>query len=282
MTDGKIALDDKAAKFIAQWKGDPQKAKITIRQLGSHTSGLDDAEADKLPHEQLTGWKGDFWKRLDPPNDPFTIARDHTPVIFSPGEKLHYSNPGIGLLTYCVTAAIRDSDYKDLRTLLGARVLGPIGVSDEEWSAGYGKTFTVDGLPLVGSWGGGNFTARAVARIGRLVLREGDWEGTRILSKKAVRQMTEDAGLPGHCGMGWWTNGGGRYTPLPKDAVWGAGAGDQVLLVIPSLNLIMVRNGQTLEPPPPQAPDVFAAYHDPRAKLLFEPLVAAITDMQRK
>jgi hypothetical protein len=40
----------------------------------------------------LTGWKGDFWKRLDPPNDPFTIARDQTPVLFDPGAKLQYSN----------------------------------------------------------------------------------------------------------------------------------------------------------------------------------------------
>ena len=36
----------------------------------------------------------------------------------------------------------------------------PIGVPDAEWSVGYGKTFTVDGLPLVGSWGGGSYTAR--------------------------------------------------------------------------------------------------------------------------
>src|SRR5947209_4170909 len=59
LTDGSIALDDRAARFIPQWKDDPRKARITLRHLGSHTSGLDDAEADGLPHEQLTGWKGD-------------------------------------------------------------------------------------------------------------------------------------------------------------------------------------------------------------------------------
>ncbi|MFN7928174.1 MAG: serine hydrolase [Blastocatellia bacterium] len=274
LTDGNIKLDDKAARFIPQWKDDPNKARITIRQLGSHTSGLDDAEADNLPHEKLDGWKGDFWKRLAVPNDPFTLAREQTPVVFPPGTRLQYSNPGIGLLTYCVTASMR----QDIRTLLRDRVLRPIGVTDEDWSAGYGQTFMVDGLPLVASWGGGTFTARATARIGRLMLREGDWDGTRILSKAAVREVTGDAGLPGHGGMGWWTNADGRYSGLPKDAVYGAGAGDQLLLVIPSLNLILVRNGQTLLPPPPDANEMFTAYHDPRAKLLFEPLVAAITD----
>ena len=60
----------------------------------------------------------------------------------------------------------------------------------------------------------------------------------------------------------------------------GAGAGDQVLLVIPSLNLIMVRNGQTMEPGPSEPPvrkdDVFTRFHDYRTRILFEPLVAAL------
>jgi CubicO group peptidase (beta-lactamase class C family) len=186
------------------------------------------------------------------------------------------------MMAYCVTAAIRDGEHHDIRTLLRERVMRPIGVPDAEWSVGYGQTVTVDGLSLIGSWGGGSYTARAVARIGRLMLRQGNWEGRQILSPEAVRAVTGDAGLPGHCGMGWWSNGGGRYPQLPGDAVWGAGAGDQLLLLIPSLNLIMVRNGQTLEPGPGEPPvrkdDVFTQYHDYRARILFEPLAEAVTN----
>src|SRR4029077_19521726 len=76
------------------------------------------------------------------------------------------------------------------------------------------------------------------------------------------------------------TNAAGRYAGLPRDAYWGAGAGDQLLLVVPSLNLIMVRNGQTLEPGPGEEPvrldDVFTRYHDYRARILLEPLVDAV------
>src|SRR3954469_26053445 len=39
LTDGRIALDDPVAKYVPQWRGDPRKAKIEIRHLGSHTSG---------------------------------------------------------------------------------------------------------------------------------------------------------------------------------------------------------------------------------------------------
>src|SRR5262249_48267611 len=39
LTDGKISLDDKAAKYVPQWKDDPKKSRITVRHLGAHASG---------------------------------------------------------------------------------------------------------------------------------------------------------------------------------------------------------------------------------------------------
>jgi CubicO group peptidase (beta-lactamase class C family) len=279
--DGKVNLDTPVSELVPAWNAGRRKRKITLRHLGSHTSGLADAEEGGLSHNKLTGWKGDFWKQLGPPNDPFTIARDKAPVLFEPGTRLEYSNPGIAMLCYAVTAALKDTPAKDIRILLRDRVLRPIGVADEEWSIGYGKTFLVDGLPLVAGWGGGSYTARAVARIGRLVLREGDWDGKQVLGKEAVRQITGDAGLPGHCGMGFWTNADGRYPKLPRDLYYGAGAGDQLLIVVPSLNLIVVRNGETLAPEPKNPKDVFEAFHDARVKVLFEPIVDAITDQPK-
>ncbi len=282
LSDGKLRLDTLVCDLIAAWSDDPRKRKITLRHLGSHTSGVEDAEQDRLPHDKLTGWKGDFWKRLDPPNDPFTIARDKIPILFEPGSKIQYSNPGIAMLGYAVTAALKDSPQKDIRTLLRERVMRPIGAADEDWSVGYGSTYKVDGLPIVAGWGGGSYTPRAMARIGRLLLHEGDWDGKRLLGKDAVHQLTGDAGLAGHCGMGMWTNADGRYPFLPKDAYYGAGAGDQILLVVPSLKLIVVRNGALLTPEPKNPKDVFEAFHDQRAKILFEPIIAALTGEPQK
>ncbi len=272
MSDGLITLDDPAAKFVPQWKNDPLKSRITIRQLGSHTSGIEDAEADNLPHNKLTGWKGDFWQPGDPPRDSFTVARDAAPVLFEPGTKMAYSNPGIAMLTYAVTASLRDASYKDVRTLLRERVMRPIGVPDDEWSVGYNRTPVVDGLPLVGSWGGGAYTARAAASVGRLMLREGDWDGRRLISAEAVRQVTRDVGTPGNCGIGWWSNNDGSYPELPRDAYCGTGAGHQIVLVVPSLNLIAVRNGEIIE----TAGGEPNAYHVPLRRYLFKPLVDAV------
>src|SRR3954453_6677551 len=61
--EGRISADDPASKYIPAWKSDPARSAITIRQLATHTSGIEDAEQGNIPHEKLTGWKGDFWKR---------------------------------------------------------------------------------------------------------------------------------------------------------------------------------------------------------------------------
>ncbi len=274
LSDGRLNLDDPATKYVPQWKSDPKKSKITLRELGSHTSGIEDAEEDRLPHNQLTGWKGEFWSPGEPPHDSFTMARDAAPVTFEPGKGFAYSNPGLAMLTYCVTAALRDAPHKEIRSLLRDRIMRPLGVPDDDWSVGYGRAPVVDSLPLVGSWGGANYTARAVARVGQLMLHRGVWEGRQLMSEDAVNQITHDAGTPGHCGIGWWSNNDRQYPELPRDCFWGTGAGHQILFVAPSLNLVAVRNGEMLGPAAPE-PD---AYHEPVRKYLFDPLVAAITD----
>ncbi len=240
------------------------KSRITLRHLGSHTSGIEDAEEDKLPHDKLTGWKGDFWKRPPPPNDPFTLARDKAPVLFEPGSQFHYSNPGTAMLAYVVTAA----EKQDLKTLLRERVMQPLGVPAGEWVAGYGQVVAVDSLPLVATWGGGSYSPDAVARIGRLLLHKGKWQGEELLKASAVDAVTHDAGTPGNCGIGWWSNHDGSADPLPRDSFWGSGAGHQVVLVIPSLNVIAVRFGDALESG--------VDYDEALLKHFFEPLMAAV------
>jgi len=251
--DRLLSIDDKAYKFIPQWKDHPLKCKITIRHLATHSSGIEDAEEKGIPHKQLRGWKGAFWNES---TDPFTISRDYAPILFEPGTAYHYSNPGMAMLAYAVTASIRDTTNKDIRTMLRERIMNPIGVPENEWSIGAEKTFHVDGLNLVANWGGGNFTARAVARVGRLMLRKGRWEGRQLISPARVVEALSYAGTPlpsrskgkpnPGSGLGWWINFDGVWPSVPTDAFAGAGAGHQILLVIPSLDMIVVRNGDSL------------------------------------
>ena len=251
MGDGRISPDDPAHFYVPRWRDDPVRRAITVRHLATHTSGVEDAEADGLPHDRLTGWKGDFWKLLPPPLDPFTLARDRAPVLDVPGTKERYSNPGMALLGYCLTASLRGTEDANLRSLLKKRIMGPLGVPDAEWSVGYGTTTTVDGLPLVATWGGGSYSPDAVARVGRLLLNRGAWEDRQVIAPAVVDPALRHSGLPGHSGLGWWVNratdGTRLWKSAPEDAFGGAGAGHQFLLVVPSLGLIVVRNGQRLD-----------------------------------
>ena len=254
MNDGRIQPDDLASKFIPRWKNDLRKGRITIRQLATHTSGIADAEQDDMPHDRLPGWKGAFWLRKP---DPISIALDQAPAVFEPGTANAYSNPGMASLAYAVTSSLRGAPESDIRTLLQRRIFAPLGIGDEAWRISYDEVYELDGLHVYANWGGAAFTPRATARIGQLMLQKGMWEGRQLLQRKWVETVTSPAGMPKPSraqdlgpgsGLCWYTNRDGIWSQVPRDAFAGAGANQQAMLVVPSLNLVVVRNGGYLNP----------------------------------
>lgn len=278
---GRVGVDDPACKYIPAWQDDPLKAKITLRHLATHSSGLEDAEEGGRPHDALTGWKGDFWKR-EP--DPFSLALHKAPVRFEPGSRYAYSNPGMAALAYAVTASLRGTPHSDLRSLLKQCFMEPIGVPPEEWSIGYGRACELDGLQLYANWGGGSYSAPATARVGRLMLRRGEWQGRSLVDPRWVETVTAYAGTPlpdrsrdpaPGSGLGWWTNFDGVWPSLPREVFAGAGAGHQLLLVVPSLDLIAVRFGAALADPGEER-----GFWSPIVEHLFDPLMAALKERE--
>jgi CubicO group peptidase (beta-lactamase class C family) len=293
LNDGRIGLDDPAAKYIPAWKDDAKKSKITIRHLATHCSGIDDAWVQGADYRgginALAGWQGDFWKGRSlgqrgetvaaTPN-PFTVSVHQAPVVFEPGTDYRYSNPGYANLAYALTASLKDAPDKDLRALLRRRIMEPIGVQAEDWSIGYERTFVMDGLPLVATWGGGEYTPRAMAQVARLVLRKGDWDGKELIAPKWIEAMTSYGGTPlpkDHpaWALGWLSNSNGVWPRIPRDAVWGGGNGHQSLLIVPSLDLIAIRTGEQLVEQPLVTE---AEWFVPIATHVLEPVVAAVTE----
>jgi CubicO group peptidase (beta-lactamase class C family) len=273
MSEGRISPGDLASKYIPAWRGDPLKSKITIRQLATHTSGIEDAELDDIPHEKLPGWKGDFWKRVP---DPFSIAIHQAPVLFEPGTRNAYSNPGMAALSYAITASLNGGD---MRTLLKEHVMDPLGVPESHWSIGYGRAYEVDGLRLWANWGGANFTARAAARVGQLMMLQGQWNGRELIRRDVVKRVLTDQGMPRPArgannpapasGLAWYVNADGNWPAVPRDAFAGSGASHQEILVVPSLELVVVRNGNALG-------DTKPGYWGPVYEVMLKPLMEAI------
>ena len=276
LNDGRLGVDDPAWRYIPAWKDHPQKSQITIRHLATHSAGIEDAVTSGKGHLDQGGWKAAFWRLVwrdwghdsvrdresggeataGAYSDPFSIAVHQAPVVFPPGTQYAYSNPGMAALAYAVTASLKGAPQSDIRTLLKERIMDPIGVPESDWFIGYGRGYEVDGLTLYANWGGGEYSARAAARVGRLMLRNGNWEGQQLVDPTWVEEVVAYAGTPlpdrppGNpqpaSGLGWWTNFDGVWEGVPRDAYAGAGAGNQILLVVPSLDLIVVRNGELL------------------------------------
>lgn len=248
LNDGLIGIDEPACKYIPQWRQNPIKSKITIRHLATNSSGIPHG----TPKTEKGTWKEKFWKR----EHPFTIARDYAPVIFEPGTNYMYSGPGYAMLSYAITASLKGEPYEDIYNLLKERIMFHMGVKETDWSIGYGREYIVDDLKLYEIWSGARFTPEAVARIGRFMLRKGNWEGQQLVDPIWIEKVTTYAGTPltekttgepyPASGICWWTNYDGIWPSIPIDAFAGIGAGNQVLLVVPSLNLIVVRMGYSL------------------------------------
>jgi CubicO group peptidase (beta-lactamase class C family) len=274
ISDGLMKSDDLAGKYIPEWTTAP-KSKITIRELATHTSGIEDAEQGSLPHDQLPGWKGAFWKRSP---DPFSVALQ-APVIFEPASSYAYSNPGMAALAYAVTASLKPGD---IRSVLKTRIFDPLGIPESAWSIGYGRGYELDGLTLYANWGGAAFTARAAARVGQLMMLQGTWSGRELVRRSAVKEVVTYAGMPKPprttdkfapaSGLAWYTNSDGIWPAVPRDAIAGAGAGHQVLVVIPSLDLVVVRNGDALNN------SGRSEFWTPVYEKILQPLMAAVKE----
>ncbi|HYO84802.1 MAG TPA: serine hydrolase [Bryobacteraceae bacterium] len=90
-------------------------------------------------------------------------------------------------------------------------------------------------------------SARDWARLANLYLQDGFWNGERILPKEFVKFVGTVAPAwefdknPEYGGF-FWINGVNRL-PVPEDAYFMSGAGNQFAIIVPSHDLVIVRLG---------------------------------------
>jgi CubicO group peptidase (beta-lactamase class C family) len=100
-------------------------------------------------------------------------------------------------------------------------------------------------------------SARDAARFGLLYLRNGEWRGKQIVPAEWVKQSTrphsylEESGVFGvYGGYGymWWVAVNGKHFPsvnLREGAFSAQGLGEQFIVVIPYLKLVVVQRNNT-------------------------------------
>ncbi len=176
IADGKIAsLDTPLSTWFPEWKAG-KKALVTLRHVLTHTSGLKNRQGAGVLNRQ---------------RDRLSFARK-SPLAQDPGTTFSYSNEAAQLLSGVVEAA----QGEPLDVYLQRRLFAPLGIAAPAWAKdGAGNVQTYYGLPL---------TARALARIGQVMLQQGNYDGVQIVPKSWVMESTTAAAnTPGH-GLLWW------------------------------------------------------------------------------
>ena len=241
--DGLIKLDDHAADTIAEWKSPAaagRKSQITVRQLLNFTDGIDGASHLHRASIRDRNAAAIRLSLLAEPGTRFIYGPSHL-QIFS--ELLRRKLRGRGTIAY-----------------LEEHVLNPLGLHNLEFKR------DARGNPLLAS--GFELTVREWARLGELVLGHGTYHGRRIVPVDLLKQAFTGSAVNPSYGLTFWLNG---QAPLaseidlekeldlpwerahwsdicvcrnaPSDMVVALGTGYQRLFIIPSLNAIVVRQG---------------------------------------
>lgn len=217
---GELKLDDKSAKYLGTgWTSltTAQEDKITVRHQLTMTSGLDDAVAN-----------------------PDCTAKACLQFKAEPGTRWAYHNAPYTLLDGVIASATG----KTLNAYASEHVLTKTGMVGSFIKTGDNNVFYS--------------TARTFARFGLLLLNEGKWDQTEVIPASYLATMTTSSQTLNHSyGYLTWLNGKASYmipkfqtvfsgsvSPnAPADMFAAMGKNGQIVNVVPSKNLVVVRMG---------------------------------------
>jgi CubicO group peptidase (beta-lactamase class C family) len=232
VTLGLFDIDQPIGEILPE--ADADHAVLTARHLLTMTAGL---------HQNYIR---DFATPLpDRVCDALDLAREH-----EPGTHWQYAQSTLDLLLW----ALEKKTGRDVQEFAQAELFGPVGIVAGTW------TWDRDPQGHTNAWAHLKMKNGDWARLGRLMMQNGVWNGARVLSEDYIRQaLTGHPDNPAYGllfwmnGRGWWRvpdvegddTGEGSVLPAgPDDMYMMVGLGEQRVYMIPSRDLIIVRLGE--------------------------------------
>lgn len=225
-------IDVSAPAPIGNWQAptDPRR-HITLEHLLHMASGLDSNVA------------GNRTDRLYIGGGQVGDTAVTTALEAAPGTRYKYANND----TLLAVRALKDAMADDQAYLAFpfTHLLHRIGMHDTVPEVDWGGNFVMSSQVWT--------TSRDLARLGILYLNDGVWDGERILPAGWARYVATPAPvqppaerangtrIAGYGAQFWLYNE--RFPELPNDAYAARGNRGQILLIIPSKNLVIVRRG---------------------------------------
>lgn len=225
--DGLVAVDEPAP--VAGW--DDERRNITVADLLHMASGLE--------------WRETY----EPGSPPFEMLASSDasesaagrPLVTEPGTVFNYSTGTTAILAQIITDAAwaheRDAivdpdaepDPEAGVRFLDERLFQPLGIRSVQLMR-----------DPEGTWLGGlgaNMTSRDFARFGLLYMRDGVWDGERLLPKGWVQYSFTPSDANPEYGAQWWLE-------PDDDRAEARGLFGQMIALVPDEDLVVVVNSQ--------------------------------------
>jgi len=169
--EGKLSWDDPASKWVPELKHDP-KGAATLRQLLSHTSGY--------PPYQPEGNPVDAYQTLQESVQHLAPL----PALHPPGAEFEYG----GLAMQVAGRMAELATGKDWETLFQEKIARPCAMKNTHFT----PVDTKQGghAPMLG--GGARSTLHDYEHFLSMIVHDGVYDGKRVLSQKAIREMQAD------------------------------------------------------------------------------------------
>jgi CubicO group peptidase (beta-lactamase class C family) len=240
--DGILDFDEPVRNTITEWQGDPNKSDIRVRDLLTFTAGIEPVFA---LHGRTIGDRNGYSVRLQ--------------AVTPPGTSFMYGPSQLQIFSELFRRKLA-SRKTTPQQYVSRRVLRPLGIYDVD--------FREDrrGNPLLAS--GFRLTARQWEQMGELILGRGKYRGHQIVRSDILAECFRGTRINPMFGMGFWLNrpgAGAREVDVeqmleipwerqvwrgdclcreaPSDMIAAIGSGYQRMFIVPSMKLIIVRQG---------------------------------------
>ena len=220
------SVDESVFAYFPEYSGeiknwDARKSNISIAHILSMTSGIKGNEDAMYPT--------DDWIK-------FYLDQ---PLVSDPGSAFSYATSGVVTLGNIITRAsgMRIPDFAD------KFLFHPMGIKEVRWPITNSRNN--QGLAMTG--GGLNMRPRDMAKIGQLILNNGQWNGVRLISENWITESIQKHATSNFKGEDFgylWRMREREINGNKIRSIEAWGNGGQFIMIFPKLELVAVFTGE--------------------------------------
>ena len=221
------SIDQRVYEFFPEYKGTrwiDRQYDITVEQVLTMAAGVD--------------WDEITFLHPDPRNPNTLMYRSDHPIgyvldkkqIDQPGSRWRYSSG----LTLLLGGILKNATGQYADRFAEQYLFNPMGITDWLWLKHPDGTIYCNGDLFL--------KPRDMAKIGYLMLNQGQWKNKQIVSRKWVKASTQKH-IETFKGYGYgyqWRVGKSVMCDREIEAFWASGTGGQKIYVFPKLDLVVV------------------------------------------